>query len=87
MKASIAYATEQTQIWQPLDVEEGATIEEVINQSGLLDIYPIDLKKQKVGIYGKVTPLKQQVKEGDRIEIYHPITRVLDEDDDDDDDD
>ena len=46
----------------------------------------LDLKKHKVGIYGKFTKLNAPVKEGDRVEIYDAITRVLDEDDDEDDD-
>lgn len=86
MKVSIAYANKDVQIWHNLDVDEGATVEDVIQQSGLLNEYPIDLKKQKIGIFGKLTKLSEKVSAGQRIEIYHPITRVLDEDDDDDDD-
>ena len=86
MKVSIAYATETSQIWNNIEVNEGATVEDVITQSGILQSYDIDLKKQKVGIFGKFTKLNASVQEGDRVEIYNPITRVLDEEDDDDDD-
>ena len=84
MKVSIAYAPEQ--IWRMMDIDEEATVEDLILKSGLLELFPIDLKKQKVGIYGKFTKLNAKLTEGDRVEIYQPITRVLDEDDDDDDD-
>ena len=87
MKVSIAYASTQNQIWKSMDVLEGTTVEGVITESGLIDIYALDLKKHKIGIFGKITKLNAPVKEGDRIEIYDAITRVLDEDDDDDDDD
>ncbi len=86
MKVSIAYATEETQLWRTLEIGETATVEDTIAQSGLLDTFHIDLKTQKVGIFGKVVKLNANLKEGDRIEIYHPITRILDEDDDEDDD-
>jgi len=86
MKVSIAYATEDTQIWQAVEINDGATVEDVIAESGLLDTFPIDIKKQKVGIFGKLSKLKAPVRDGDRVEIYQAITRVLDDDDDDDDD-
>lgn len=87
MKISVAYANQESQAWYYYEVEENSTVEEAIKSSGFLDLFPnIDLSKQKVGIYGKFTKLSAKVSEGDRIELYQPITRVLDEDDDDDDD-
>lgn len=87
MKVDLAYADSSNQIWLNLDVPEEATIEEVIEQSGILvKVSDIDLKKQKVGIFGKVTKLSATVSEGDRIEIYKPIIRTFDDEDDDDDD-
>ena len=69
-------------------------MEQAILHSGLLRQFPeINLDRQKVGIFGKLVKLNAPVKEGDRIEIYRPITadpktvrrrRIGDEDDDDD---
>ena len=85
MKVSVAYATSETQAWQSFEVTEGYTVKQVIEASGFLDLFPeIDLSKQKVGIYGKFTKLSNQVIEGDRVEVYLPISRKLDEDDDED---
>lgn len=81
MKVSITYAAEQ--FWHALDIDEESTVEDVIQHSGLLELFPIDLKRQKVGIYGKFTKLNNKLSDGDRVEIYQPITRVLDDDDDD----
>lgn len=87
MKISVAYANHETQAWHTYDVEENITVEEAIKSSGFLDLFPnIDLSQQRVGVFGKLTKLSARVNEGDRIELYHPITRVLDEDEDDDDD-
>lgn len=88
MKVSVVYAGTINQSWIELDVEEETTIEQAIQQCGVLEKMPeIDLASMKVGVFGKITPLKSALKEGDRVEIYRRITRVLDEDDDDDDDD
>lgn len=86
MKVSVAFANNAAQVWQTYDVAEGATVEDVLNSSGLVEVYGLDIKKQKIGIFGKFTKLTATVNDGDRIEIYDPITRVLDDEDDDDDD-
>ena len=69
-------------------VKANTTVGEVIHLSGILDMCSdIDLSVSKIGIYGKFVKLDSRVNDGDRIEIYRKITRVLDDDDDDDDDD
>ena len=75
MKASVVYAKAGKQTWLHIDVPEGATVQQVIDQSGILKQFPeIDLATQKVGIYGKAATLDAVVEEGARIEIYRPIT-------------
>lgn len=75
MKINIAYAVPGRQVVQSLNVPEGTTIRAAIEQSGILEQLPqIDLTRNKVGIFGKVKPLDSTLAEGDRIEIYHPIT-------------
>jgi hypothetical protein len=47
----------------------------VLEFSGVLTMFPeIDLTTQKVGIFGKLTKLDAVVSEGNRIEVYRPIT-------------
>ncbi len=71
----VAYATATRQVWLKLDVPDGTTVGEAIARSGILAQFPeIDLDAQKVGVFGKVTPLTAKVAEGDRVEIYRPIT-------------
>jgi hypothetical protein len=58
-----------------LEVPDNSTVEETINLSGVLKLYPeINLSSQKVGIFGKIAALDTAVKDGDRVEIYRQIT-------------
>jgi len=62
------------QDYTTLSVEPGSTIQQVINQSGLLLKYPdIHLDKQNVGIFSQIVTLNTPVNDGDRIEIYRPL--------------
>ena len=71
----VVYATPAVQrIWQ-VEIAAESTIEDVIEASGVLDVFPeIDLTKQKVGIFSQQKNLEDEVKEGDRVEIYRPLT-------------
>ena len=92
MRVSVAYAVPEKQVWTDLQVREGSTVQDAINQSKILSQFPdINLDQQKVGIFGKPCKLDAEVKEGDRIEIYRPIiadpktVKRRDRDDDDED--
>ncbi|TGC87846.1 RnfH family protein, partial [Salmonella enterica subsp. enterica serovar Wilhelmsburg] len=59
---------------QRVTLEEGATVEEAIRASGLLELRTdIDLAKNKVGIYSRPVKLTDTVQDGDRVEIYRPL--------------
>jgi len=75
MRISVTYAEPTKQKWLEIDVPEQTTAEEAIRLSGLLEMFPeIDLEENKFGIFGKVVKPVQELKEGDRVEIYRPIT-------------
>ena len=75
MKIGIAYALPKRQVWFDVEIPEGGTIQDAINKSGILKQFPdIDLEKQKVGIYSKLSKLDTVLADGDRVEIYRPIT-------------
>lgn len=87
MEVSVIYAISERQPWINLDVPEDCTLEEAFELSGLAKRFPeIDLNNSKVGIFGKLATPDTALKPGDRVEIYRPITRVLDDDEDDDED-
>ncbi len=74
MKVEVAYARPDVQMILEVDVAEGTTVEEAIRLSGILERFPeIDLSKQKVGVFAKVAPLSQALREWDRVEIYRPL--------------
>ncbi|MBK1704043.1 RnfH family protein [Halochromatium glycolicum] len=75
MHIGVAYADKFKRTWLTLDVPDGSTVREAIEHSGILRQYPdIDLETQRVGIFGKLTKLDAAISDGDRVEIYRPIT-------------
>ena len=63
----VAYALPEKQYLQRVTLQEGATVEEAIRASGLLELRTdIDLTKNKVGIYSRPAKLSDIVHDGDR---------------------
>jgi putative ubiquitin-RnfH superfamily antitoxin RatB of RatAB toxin-antitoxin module len=74
MSISVAYATPEIQKVIELEVPRGCTIQEAINQSGMLTLFPeIDFSKQGIGIFSRPKKLNDVVQPSDRIEIYRPL--------------
>lgn len=70
----VAYATPSRQEVIELTVRPGASVEQVIRESGLLERFPeIDLARSRVGIFGEIAGLRDPVHDGDRVEIYRPL--------------
>lgn len=85
MQVSVVFAGNQRQSWVDIDVADDCDVEGAIRKSGLLNQFPeINLDQMRLGIFGKFTDLDSPLKAGDRVEIYRPIIRDLDDDDDDD---
>ncbi len=75
MQIGVAYAEPDQQVWIKLEIPQGSTLLEAVHRSGILNRFPqLDLKRQKVGIFGKLVKLDTPLREGDRVEIYRPIT-------------
>lgn len=70
----VAYALPAQQIILAVQVDEGATIEQAVSASGLLEKFPeINLTANKVGVYGKLSKLDTVLRDRDRVEIYRPL--------------
>lgn len=70
----VAYALPDRQALLTLSVSSAASVEQIIQQSGILQQFPqIDLRAQKVGVWSRPVKLDDNVREGDRIEIYRPL--------------
>ena len=75
MNIGVCYAEADRQLWMRIEVPEGISVGDTIERSGVLNRFPeIDQGRQKVGIFGKLVKLDGKVQDGDRIEIYRPIT-------------
>ena len=70
----VVYALAQHQEAIRLTLPVGSTLQQAIEASGLLDKYQeIDLAKNKLGIFGKLSKADAPLREHDRIEIYRPL--------------
>lgn len=70
----VAYAKEDEQVIIPLNVDPGTTLEQAIQLSGILELYPeIDLAQNKTGIFGKIAKADTELREKDRVEIYRKL--------------
>ena len=70
----VAYALPERQSLLTVSVNKSATVQQIIEQSGILQQFAdIDLTQQKVGIWSRPVKLTDTVKAGDRIEIYRPL--------------
>jgi putative ubiquitin-RnfH superfamily antitoxin RatB of RatAB toxin-antitoxin module len=74
IRVEVVYALPERQELVVLEVEEGATVGEVIERSGLAALFPgHDLERTPVGIWGRVVERDARVSDGDRVEIYRPL--------------
>lgn len=74
LSVQVCYATRERQWLLPLEVEQGTTLHQAIEASGLLRQAPeIDLSVWRVGIFGKQKPLDTVLRRHDRVEIYRPL--------------
>ncbi|MFT5591654.1 MAG: putative ubiquitin-RnfH superfamily antitoxin RatB of RatAB toxin-antitoxin module [Oceanicoccus sp.] len=76
IRVEVAYATPEKQRIIALDVEEGCTVYQAAEQSGICAVFPeINLTDAKMGIFGKAVrnPKDEVLKEADRVEVYRPL--------------
>lgn len=77
INVEVVYALAEHQVIKALQVPRGATINDSIKLTNILEEFPeISLDNNKVGIFGLVKPLTDIVHDGERIEIYRPITKA-----------
>ena len=73
IKAEVVYLPNGQKPFQMhLHVESGATVADVLRQSGLFVSYP-EAVGLTVGIFATIVSLDTVIKSGDRIEIYRPL--------------
>lgn len=74
MQITVVYA-ESLQQWEVgLELPEGATVLDALLASRILQQCPqIDLKQNRVGVYGQCVTPETRLQAGDRVEIYRPL--------------
>ncbi len=75
VNVEVVYALPEKQVLLTVKVAPGSTIEQALEQSGVLRRFPeLELATIKVGIYSHILPLATPLSGGERIEIYRPLT-------------
>ena len=75
ISVEVVFATPERQRLVELDVEQGATVADAIGRSGLADRFSgIDLDALAVGIWGRTVERDHVLRDGDRVEIYRPLS-------------
>ena len=70
----VAYGIPKKQIIISFQAPKDISVKEAIVLSGIeKKLKEIDLSKNQLGIFGKITSLEAKLKHKDRIEIYRPL--------------
>ncbi|MFZ2268377.1 MAG: RnfH family protein [Azonexus sp.] len=70
----VCYAQRDKQALVNVRLPEGATLLQALEASGLLEKHPeIDLKKNKFGVFAKLSKPDAVLRDRDRVEIYRPL--------------
>jgi putative ubiquitin-RnfH superfamily antitoxin RatB of RatAB toxin-antitoxin module len=74
IRVEVVYGTAKKQRLLALEVEPGCTAGEAIERSGIREHFPeIATQPEAIGIFGRKVGLQQQLRQGDRVEIYRPL--------------
>ena len=74
MHIEVVLAMPEKQELVALDLAVGATVADAIEQSGIVALFEdFKLDTSKVGIFGQKVAQTQELRDGDRVEIYRPL--------------
>lgn len=74
LSVEVVYALPKKQEIVAVKIPEGGTARQAVEASGLLQKYPeIDLAKNKLGVFAKLTKPDAALRDQDRVEIYRPL--------------
>ena len=75
IRVEVAYALPEKQFLVEVAVKDTTSAIEAIRQSGLFRLYPeLENQDMEIGIFSKPVGLDTRLKDGDRVEIYRPLT-------------
>jgi hypothetical protein len=71
----VVYALPEAQEVVEIELEEGAPVEAALNASGIPARHPeIELRTQRIGVWGRPVTLATVVRDRDRVEIYRTLS-------------
>ena len=71
----VVYALPGAQEVVEVELEEGAPVEAALDASGIAARHPeIDLKTQRIGVWGRPVTRATEVRDRDRVEIYRALS-------------
>jgi len=74
ISVEVVYALPQKQEILTVKLPSGASARQAVEASGVLQKYPeIDLAKNKLGVFAKLTKPDAPLRDRDRVEIYRPL--------------
>ena len=74
IRVDVVFALPDRQVVVALELAEGATVAEAVDQSGLAEQFPAEgIEALPTGIWGRATPREHLLSDGDRVEIYRPL--------------
>jgi putative ubiquitin-RnfH superfamily antitoxin RatB of RatAB toxin-antitoxin module len=73
-QVEVVYATQGRQVRVVVEVRAGTTVQQAIEASGVAaEFAEIDLRVNRVGIYGRLVTLDTLLRPSDRVEILRPL--------------
>ena len=74
LKVEVVFVSAAKEVFlRDLELPEGSTVLDALNQSGLYEIHP-DAKSLATGVYAKPVKLNSVLKDQDRVEVYRPLS-------------
>lgn len=75
IRVAVAYVERGEHFWREFAMPAGSTALEAIHHSGVQQRFPAaDPERLKIGIFGKPIKAAKELEDGDRVELYRPIT-------------
>ena len=74
LEIEVAYAEPDRQFLSRITLPIGATVADAIAASGLETAFAIDVSNLAVGVWSKLVARDAPLTNGDRVEIYRPLT-------------
>jgi uncharacterized protein len=74
LHVEVVFALPEQQELVGLEVTEGTTVAQAIEQSGIAGRFPqYDLSSCAVGVWGQLVERDRRLQDGDRVELYRPL--------------